>query len=326
MCVIAYKPRSTTISKETLTDMWEHNPDGAGLAFYNEEQNIVIMKGFMELSDLWLAVQPLQKLELVIHLRWATHGLTTPAQTHPFVISEKERIAKGYNTADMVPEAVLFHNGVLTNFGDKRISDTLDFVLRVLGPMKRKRKSEALLETWKDLLKTVGSKYAIMYDGEIELVGHFQRHKGLEVSNNNFNFTYGGYETVTSKTKSGVPVVSKRWVEKPSRAITRRQIRENAKKPKSTVIRTDTIARPSNNVSHLPATKHGAKEVVMHPYNGGYANIPEDLDTLLNPEQHIDNEILNDFEFREDVPDELKTVLRRIEERRRGEDGGGNTD
>lgn len=331
MCVIVHKPKHITIGRDTVSDMWEHNPDGAGLSFFNSEGEIVIMKGFMRLSDLWAAIQPLQSFELVIHFRYATHGATTPAQTHPFVISHKEREAKGFLMDTKVPDAVLFHNGVISNFGDERISDTIDFTTRVLGPIKQRKRREVILETWKDLLKTVGSKYAILFDGKIELVGVFMSHKGLKCSNLSFNVSYGNYTNIVTKTSKGYKT-TKRWVEAPSRAKKRaeerrKRLREAKKTPTDNT--PSTVVTPTKRLE----TTRGfiaprGTSIAMHDSRqielGNLIPPPEDLSCLLYPADHVDIELLDNFEFREDIPEVTKEVLREIQNRGRGDYDGSS--
>ena len=105
-------------------------------------------------------------------------------QTHPFSIVrnvKQAKISKGKKTQRRI-NAVLFHNGVIFDYGTDKISDTLDFVVQVLSEVPR-------LDTRLKILQLAGSKYALMQSGGIHLVGDFFDYKKLKCSNLNWNFS-----------------------------------------------------------------------------------------------------------------------------------------
>lgn len=166
MCVIIYKPRKVYLQEQTIRKAWTTNPHGAGFIAKRKEQT-VMHKGFMSVETLIQAVESYKKWELVLHFRLATHGAKTPENTHPFICGK----------------SMLFHNGILSSFGesgDKGISDSMDFAnLLSFLPEKDRLK----------LLEEVNGKFAYVSDKGISLHGHFEKYRGLKVSNTYFDHT-----------------------------------------------------------------------------------------------------------------------------------------
>jgi glutamine amidotransferase len=121
MCIIASKPEGFTLDQETITNMWDNNPDGAGFMYAKGEQ-LIIVKGLMTLEDFKQAYQRVGELPAVLHFRIKTHGKKNEVNTHPFRISNKLAFA---------------HNGIISNIhcSDKDKSDTWHFNETILKPM-----------------------------------------------------------------------------------------------------------------------------------------------------------------------------------------------
>lgn len=193
MCVIVHKPAGVAISDFDLYDMWQSNKDGAGLAFFRADGATVIHKGIMNINDLCVLVDKLVHTELVLHFRLATHGKTNKAQTHPFIVTDNINDAKG-TQAVVFGKPVLFHNGVISGYGNEDHSDTVDFVVKTLSKIPD-------LSTQLDVLALIQGKYAVLANGQIHLVGTFEKHGKLTVSN-----TYWKPKTFKMKTKKGKEV------------------------------------------------------------------------------------------------------------------------
>lgn len=199
MCVIVHKPSGETVSKQTLADMWRANPHGAGLA-YLTEYGICVDKGLMTLAELERSLDELgPQPDVVFHLRVATHGRINRGQTHPFVIAQEIGQAKGLKLDDY-HHAVVFHNGVISGFGDDDYSDTLRFVTQVLSVIPDHARVP--------LLDLVGSKFVVFTsDGTINRCGTFHKVDGLYVSNKNWRWASclpakGGNTSITKKKHS----------------------------------------------------------------------------------------------------------------------------
>lgn len=178
MCVIIYKPEGTTIDVNTLWQAYEANPDGIGIA-YREKDQVHAEKGIsFESVCEWSA----RDLELLIHFRYATHGVVSDAMAHPFPVTAHEKslhyVSFSFNGD------VLMHNGIISNYGNAEESDTMEFTRDCL----------AYLKTHKDrvkLLKTINSKFALISPQKISLIGGFEEYMGCQYSNTYFMHRYG---------------------------------------------------------------------------------------------------------------------------------------
>jgi len=103
MCIAILNTKGL-ISKKTLKNCWENNPDGAGLAY----PEAGAMKTYKELKDFKsfykhyadVRTRLPDNVNMLIHFRIATHGKINETNCHPFLINK--------NTA-------FIHNGVISN-------------------------------------------------------------------------------------------------------------------------------------------------------------------------------------------------------------------
>lgn len=134
MCVIAYKAKGVRFpSKERIEDMWETNPDGAGVMWRDNVTNkIKFVKGFMHLKQLnkWIDknLKWLEEVECALHFRITTHGGTSKGNCHPFVCDCNVDPHLLAGEADFV----MMHNGVLPiKPRTADISDSAELALRI---------------------------------------------------------------------------------------------------------------------------------------------------------------------------------------------------
>lgn len=171
MCLIAAMPRDTKDStfadlQEYLRESWRINKDGAGFAFALDGK-LSILKPFFSLDNLlaslkgsWSKVKG--KSDLIVHLRYATHGALTSKNTHP------HSLAKG--------KVALAHNGVIPGFGSpvtvkNGISDTRHYCRYALRDLTESEllSKEALAVIEEDIGRT--NKFALLgSDGRMRLV------------------------------------------------------------------------------------------------------------------------------------------------------------
>ena len=173
MCVIVYKPKNVKISENTIQDMWLSNPDGAGFVVF-QKGKLTVSKGYLDIESFKYDLEHVKDYSLGIHFRYATHGAVTNEMTHPFIISKD--IKEASETFIDTDKPVLLHNGIITGFGNDKISDTADYVTNVLAHMPS-------IQVMKKLLHTTGSKYLLAHNGKIHFIGKFEQYKGLQVSN-----------------------------------------------------------------------------------------------------------------------------------------------
>ena len=113
MCIAVMKPEGKILSRETLEECWNSNPDGAGF-MYAEDDKLHIHKGLMSFSAFYRAYKKHQERKSVLHFRIRTHGATDKENTHPFQVGDK---------------LAFVHNGMISkvNILDTKFSDTYHF-------------------------------------------------------------------------------------------------------------------------------------------------------------------------------------------------------
>jgi len=188
MCVIVYKPKKADVTKKTLKQCWNDNPDSGGFMFaYNGKLNIV--KGFVSFKKFYKryreCVNKYRNSNFVIHFRIATHGLVDRANCHPFAVNKNVGFA---------------HNGILNcvNVSLKsNKSDTKLFCENVLKKLPadflNKQEYQILLE---GLAQNECSKFVFLTNEGVchifnEVAGTWK---------NGCWFSSGGYKTTNVKT------------------------------------------------------------------------------------------------------------------------------
>lgn len=126
MCIAILKPKGAKITDEALTNAFNHNKDGAGLA-YTVNDTIYIQKGIFNLKTFINAVRTAEEKaekDMLIHCRIGTSGLLDKNNCHPHIISE---------------QCVLIHNGMLDIDVPKEsnVSDTVIFIEKYLKPLDK---------------------------------------------------------------------------------------------------------------------------------------------------------------------------------------------
>jgi len=212
MCVIAFKPKNSVLTKEDAMLMWEANSHGAGFCVWDEKSRTWIMKkGFMAFSDLWREIEPFTRegVILVAHFRIVSRGKVCPEQTHPFEIKLEEGTA------------YLFHNGTLEIKITQGSSDTFELAYQ-LSQLRLNKKQLKLLLREGGLLERVRahSRFAVCLPDEEEpfLVGQWEEVGGLKVSNSYWCFgrTYTGLSKSRRSFYSYYPLLlwEEEWEEK----------------------------------------------------------------------------------------------------------------
>ncbi len=169
MCLIVLIPQGTDIPEKAIRASWTTgNDDGAGFAFSDGSGVVEIRKPFWKLKGLNKALKSVHSRvsafsDIVVHLRFATHGTLNADNTHPFSL-DKGNVA-------------LAHNGILEGFGESvsylqdTESDTRHFCRVVLGMREAEQLGAPGFLTW--LEKTIGAwnKLALLFaDGRSAIV------------------------------------------------------------------------------------------------------------------------------------------------------------
>lgn len=154
MCQIIYKPKNAVWDMDRIAASHRHNPHGAGIA-WREKGKIRIERGLVGMRQIreWCAATAGR--EAVLHMRLATAGKVVLDNCHPF------KLPGG---------AAFFHNGHFMGFGDRKRSDTREFIEDIAAPYVRRYGLERLL-TWLPVLAD-GNRIAIFpSDGPVHLLG-----------------------------------------------------------------------------------------------------------------------------------------------------------
>ena len=197
MCIIAAKAAGVAMpDRQTIRNMWDHNPDGAGI-MYVEKGMVRVEKGFMKYKSFAKKLDQLEKrldmtkTPVVMHFRITTHGGTKPENCHPFPITDSiGALKKTQSTTDVG----VAHNGIIPITPRKDISDTMEYIASQLAPLKRalprfyENKNAMLL-----IKNAIDSKMAFLTkEGKIYTVGDFNEHDGILYSNYSYE-DYKGY-------------------------------------------------------------------------------------------------------------------------------------
>lgn len=147
MCIIASVPAGQSIDKDSLSSMWENNPDGGGIAYIDDGKvkTYKTMKKQKFKMNFERIVDEYGHSDILVHTRIATHGSVCIPNVHPFKV-----MSKGVARRDLV----FAHNGILPNAfippAKQDISDT-----RYINEMLFNHTDlDAVLddEAWRDML------------------------------------------------------------------------------------------------------------------------------------------------------------------------------
>jgi len=195
MCIIVVKPKNKPLpTADLLETCFNRNPHGAGI-MYPENGKIRIIKGLMDFQSVLNALNTIRdsiSIPIVIHFRYATHGETSPGNTHPFpLISDFEAL----QVTDCQTERALCHNGIMSQYGLKtsKLSDTA-FFCKMLSGLRTSRSIKRALIAHKN-----GNKFVVLISpAEIIRVGDFVKFKGCFFSNGGFKESVYQMQTVKS--------------------------------------------------------------------------------------------------------------------------------
>lgn len=137
MCIIIAKEKGLELpTNQTLQSCFISNPDGAGI-MYNEGGKVVIEKGFMEWEKFSKRIEKLRptlkEKGVVLHFRIATEGGISKQNCHPFPITPYEKILEKLH---LERDLAVAHNGMIDiRTRNKKLSDTMEYILTFLSPM-----------------------------------------------------------------------------------------------------------------------------------------------------------------------------------------------
>lgn len=151
MCIAITSPKNNPIpTDEILKTCFRNNSDGAGFAFNTDNNQVKIVKGFMDFDSFITAFHEydkkycFQERGVLIHCRIGTSGKTIkgghcdPSCTHPFSISSKDKHLKKLN---FTSDYAVVHNGIINLCADSKsdLSDTMIFIKKYLSRLSTNR-------------------------------------------------------------------------------------------------------------------------------------------------------------------------------------------
>lgn len=221
MCVIAIKPANVAmLTEERFKEMFEHNKDGAGF-MYVRGNKVRIRKGFMTFEDFLQghAKERLTKEDVIVyHFRISTSGGISPENTHPFPVSQS---LDEIHATSIDTDMGMAHNGIISNFGNKDISDTQAFVMETVSdPAIKPHLFEAPVFNLVEMALHGFNKMVFLNNKkEYILAGDWFKQDEVIYSNMNWqrSYSFRGSEDDKSKSSSSTPT-------RPSKK-TKRQLR-----------------------------------------------------------------------------------------------------
>lgn len=126
MCIAIVKPQGTEISDEYLSNCFDNNRDGAGIA-YAKNCKLHIVKGIFNKEKFIKVVREAEKIaegSMLIHCRIGTSGLNDKNNCHPHIVNDN---------------LVMIHNGILDIDVPKnsKVSDTVIFIEKYLKKLSK---------------------------------------------------------------------------------------------------------------------------------------------------------------------------------------------
>lgn len=188
MCIIAVKPKEIKLpSMEILSRNMDSNQHGTGFVVSRGNKQL-IHKGFWKFPEFYadLLATVDEDDACIIHSRIATSGRMDVANCHPFPMTREANKLEEPELLTSLP--VVAHNGIIAGYGNKRWSDTYDFIMEVLADplIKNNLDNHAIRQL---IGEAVGfSKLAFMTKGKILLVGEFESDKGILYSNGGYKY------------------------------------------------------------------------------------------------------------------------------------------
>ena len=209
MCVIAYIPKeSKGIEYTDFKNMWETNPDGAGIMWIDDDGDVFFKKGYFDMFELYkdyCIIKYDYNFECALHFRIRTSGNVDGKMCHPFIMTNKDKIiTKTHGRVD----TLVMHNGIINIKPHRKdFSDTAEYIERNLYPMYKKDKRFFLHYTKRRKAEIeneigFGSKLLIFCKDGVEMVGRWQKFKDYYCSNTYFDKSWNYYNYKENEKKN----------------------------------------------------------------------------------------------------------------------------
>ena len=194
MCIMFGKMNGVPLpSEDTLDNCYSSNRDGMGIAWTNGDGKVMIKKDFNTHTEFkeWLFTNIKIGTTAIVHYRLGTAGLKDCGNAHPFPLTQDKKELRAVET---VTDIAMAHNGVLKGLGDKKYSDTQEFIMNIIADpvMKANIHHKPIMTLLMAYLDN--SKLLFLHgNGTIWKYGEFTDDEGLFYSNIQFR----GYRRYT---------------------------------------------------------------------------------------------------------------------------------
>lgn len=198
MCIAIYSLKGNEIpNDDILRTCFRNNSDGAGFCFNTDNNQVQIVKGFMDFESFITALHKydekycFKNRGVLLHFRITTHGGTNPSNCHPFPISNNPKHLK---KTRFVSNYACVHNGIINLTADRKseLSDTMLFIKDYLSKISSNRGWFFNPKNIKLIEKLIDSKMAIL-NGKGEIISTSGFHKGEDgnfYSNTSYKTSY----------------------------------------------------------------------------------------------------------------------------------------
>lgn len=189
MCIIVAKPAGKALPNEDVLDnCFESNKDGIGFSYSLPGQRPVIDKGYADVKKLLRVMASrgiTREHNLVIHFRFATHGVKDQGNCHPFPLSPSFDDMRLLHCSC---DCAVSHNGVFSGLPrSEKYSDTQKFIGSILASPEVINNIDS--KSVKELIKGYcgySSKLAFLRPQGLSLVGDFEEDEGVFYSNRQY--------------------------------------------------------------------------------------------------------------------------------------------
>ena len=203
MCIIACKPYGIAeMDAARLKIMFENNPDGAGFAIaVRGENDVTFQKGLMTFDQFETALKKatgknkLEDMAILLHFRITTHGGTSQENTHPFMITNKDKLLKRLKGK---AQSVCAMNGIVDVDMPKKatMSDTMYFIKSQLSFLYSLDNNFWKRDCFDDYIEECGAKWAFIdKSGIMDFGGFHTGDDGWRYSNRSYEERSWYYST-----------------------------------------------------------------------------------------------------------------------------------
>lgn len=185
MCVIIAKPKGVEVpSKKVIKMGHKKNDDGAGIAFTNHENDVIIKKDFNNFDNYWNFIDDTitKNLSAVFHMRIRTSGKSDKGGRHPFPISEEKSVLR---EDSIVADEAVAHNGTFSDFSfsDSDLNDSQIMTASILFPNRDKIVNNAFRFLLNNYVDDNNSRLTILTEEGLLMFGDWKEKNGLLFSN-----------------------------------------------------------------------------------------------------------------------------------------------